>query len=131
MSIGIVGAGQLGRMMALAGYPLGFDFLFLDRDAKTLSYLNMRRIVADAGFDVLSSSFHFYLPAWLKSFRVIEPHLRRLRGDRYRRWRCLEQPPSRPGPHYLDRNPPMGNHRSQLRAVGITPHPAASERALS
>ena len=30
MSIGIVGAGQLGRMMALAGYPLGFDFLFLD-----------------------------------------------------------------------------------------------------
>jgi 5-(carboxyamino)imidazole ribonucleotide synthase len=35
MTIGIVGAGQLGRMMALAGYPLGFDFLFLDRDAKT------------------------------------------------------------------------------------------------
>ena len=35
MSIGIVGAGQLGRMMALAGYPLGFEFLFLDRDAKT------------------------------------------------------------------------------------------------
>ena len=31
MTIGIVGAGQLGRMMALAGYPLGFDFLFLDR----------------------------------------------------------------------------------------------------
>jgi 5-(carboxyamino)imidazole ribonucleotide synthase len=35
MTIGIVGAGQLGRMMALAGYPLGFDFLFLDRDART------------------------------------------------------------------------------------------------
>jgi len=35
MSIGIVGAGQLGRMMALAGYPLGLDFLFLDKDAKT------------------------------------------------------------------------------------------------
>ncbi len=35
MTIGIVGAGQLGRMMALAGYPLGFDFLFLDRDAQT------------------------------------------------------------------------------------------------
>src|SRR6187455_762876 len=29
------GAGQLGRMMALAGYPLGLDFLFLDKDAKT------------------------------------------------------------------------------------------------
>ena len=34
MTIGIVGAGQLGRMMALAGYPLGFDFLFLDKDAQ-------------------------------------------------------------------------------------------------
>src|SRR5580698_8531908 len=31
MTIGIVGAGQLGRMLALAGYPLGFDFLFVDR----------------------------------------------------------------------------------------------------
>jgi 5-(carboxyamino)imidazole ribonucleotide synthase len=35
MTIGIVGAGQLGRMMALAGYPLGQDFLFLDRTADT------------------------------------------------------------------------------------------------
>jgi 5-(carboxyamino)imidazole ribonucleotide synthase len=35
VTIGIVGAGQLGRMMALAGYPLGFDFLFLDKDAAT------------------------------------------------------------------------------------------------
>ena len=31
MTVGIVGAGQLGRMLALAGYPLGLDFLFLDR----------------------------------------------------------------------------------------------------
>jgi len=35
MKLGIVGAGQLGRMMALAGYPLGLDFLFLDKDAST------------------------------------------------------------------------------------------------
>ena len=35
MTIGIVGAGQLGRMMALAGYPLGLEFLFLDKDART------------------------------------------------------------------------------------------------
>jgi 5-(carboxyamino)imidazole ribonucleotide synthase len=33
MTVGIVGAGQLGRMLALAGYPLGLDFLFLDRSA--------------------------------------------------------------------------------------------------
>jgi 5-(carboxyamino)imidazole ribonucleotide synthase len=31
--VGIVGAGQLGRMLALAGYPLGVRCLFLDRSA--------------------------------------------------------------------------------------------------
>src|SRR5882757_7080863 len=30
MTVGIVGAGQLGQMLALAGYPLGLDFLLLD-----------------------------------------------------------------------------------------------------
>jgi len=30
MNIGIIGAGQLGRMMALAGYPLGLRFTMLD-----------------------------------------------------------------------------------------------------
>lgn len=31
--VGIVGAGQLGRMLALAGYPLGINCVFLDRSA--------------------------------------------------------------------------------------------------
>jgi 5-(carboxyamino)imidazole ribonucleotide synthase len=30
MTIGVMGGGQLGRMLALAGYPLGLDFVFLD-----------------------------------------------------------------------------------------------------
>ncbi len=30
MKIGILGAGQLGRMLALAGYPLGLEFRFFD-----------------------------------------------------------------------------------------------------
>lgn len=34
-TVGIVGAGQLGRMMALAGYPLAIDSLFLDASADT------------------------------------------------------------------------------------------------
>jgi 5-(carboxyamino)imidazole ribonucleotide synthase len=34
MTVGVVGAGQLGRMLALAGYPLGVDFLFLDPAAR-------------------------------------------------------------------------------------------------
>jgi 5-(carboxyamino)imidazole ribonucleotide synthase len=35
MHVGIVGAGQLGRMLALAGYPIGVRCLFLDRGADT------------------------------------------------------------------------------------------------
>jgi 5-(carboxyamino)imidazole ribonucleotide synthase len=33
--VGIVGAGQLGRMLALSGYPIGVRCLFLDRSADT------------------------------------------------------------------------------------------------
>ena len=32
MRIGVLGGGQLGRMLALAGYPLGLQFRFLDPD---------------------------------------------------------------------------------------------------
>ncbi|MGD8976575.1 MAG: 5-(carboxyamino)imidazole ribonucleotide synthase [Gammaproteobacteria bacterium] len=34
MKIGIIGAGQLGRMLALAGYPLGLRFVFVDQSAE-------------------------------------------------------------------------------------------------
>lgn len=34
MKIGIIGAGQLARMIALAGYPLGAEFIFLDPSAE-------------------------------------------------------------------------------------------------
>src|SRR6187200_2008691 len=30
MNVGVLGGGQLGRMLALAGYPLGLRFRFLD-----------------------------------------------------------------------------------------------------
>ena len=33
MIVGVLGAGQLARMIALAGYPLGLDFIFLDPSA--------------------------------------------------------------------------------------------------
>jgi 5-(carboxyamino)imidazole ribonucleotide synthase len=33
--VGIVGAGQLGRMLALAGYPLGIECILLDRDERS------------------------------------------------------------------------------------------------
>ncbi|HEX9878495.1 MAG TPA: 5-(carboxyamino)imidazole ribonucleotide synthase [Gammaproteobacteria bacterium] len=35
MKVGIIGAGQLGRMLALAGYRLGIQCVFLDPDARS------------------------------------------------------------------------------------------------
>ena len=35
MTIGILGGGQLGRMLALAGYTLGQRFVFLDPGAES------------------------------------------------------------------------------------------------
>jgi 5-(carboxyamino)imidazole ribonucleotide synthase len=37
MRIGILGGGQLGRMLALAGYPLGLEFAFYDPDKNCCS----------------------------------------------------------------------------------------------
>ena len=34
MKVGIIGAGQLGRMLALAGHPLGLDFVFVDESCE-------------------------------------------------------------------------------------------------
>lgn len=33
--VGIIGAGQLGRMLALAGYPLGIECRFIDKEARS------------------------------------------------------------------------------------------------
>ena len=49
MRIGVIGAGQLGRMLALAGYPLGLRFVFLDQSADAPG-AQVGRIVT-GGFD--------------------------------------------------------------------------------
>ncbi len=45
--IGILGAGQLGRMLALAGYPLGHRFRFFDSASDSPSSLLAEQITAD------------------------------------------------------------------------------------
>ncbi|HWY24122.1 MAG TPA: 5-(carboxyamino)imidazole ribonucleotide synthase [Nevskia sp.] len=47
MKIGILGAGQLGRMLALAGYPLGLEFAFLDPAEEACAAPLGERIKAD------------------------------------------------------------------------------------
>lgn len=46
MTVGILGGGQLGRMLALAGVPLGLDFVFLDPSDEAPSAPLGRHIVA-------------------------------------------------------------------------------------
>jgi 5-(carboxyamino)imidazole ribonucleotide synthase len=67
MLIGVLGAGQLGRMLALAGYPLGVRFLFLDPQPDAPAGQLAEQIVADyddasalerlAGTDVVTYEF--------------------------------------------------------------------------
>ena len=47
MKIGILGAGQLGQMLALAGIPLGLRFVFLDPKADAPGGQIATQIVAD------------------------------------------------------------------------------------
>ncbi|MFN0207942.1 MAG: 5-(carboxyamino)imidazole ribonucleotide synthase [Planctomycetota bacterium] len=60
MRIGILGGGQLGRMLAIAGYPLGMKFTFLDPSADAPMAPLARGIVADyndpAALEELASS---------------------------------------------------------------------------
>jgi 5-(carboxyamino)imidazole ribonucleotide synthase len=51
-TVGVLGAGQLGRMLALAGYPLGLRFRFLDPAPEAPAARLAERLVAD--FDDLS-----------------------------------------------------------------------------
>ncbi len=47
MKIGILGAGQLARMIALAGYPLGLEFIFLDPSADSCANRLGEHLIGD------------------------------------------------------------------------------------
>src|SRR5438067_8372141 len=64
MLVGVLGAGQLGRMLALAGYPLGLRFRFLDPAPEAPAAQLAERLGAD--FDDLSA-----LDAFLADVSVV------------------------------------------------------------
>lgn len=57
MKIGILGAGQLGRMLALSGYPLGLEFVFLDPAADACAAPLGEHILADYGDEAALQEF--------------------------------------------------------------------------
>ena len=44
-----------------------------DRDAQTLSFLLTKQILNEAGFEIVTTSFHFFFPAALRALRRFEP----------------------------------------------------------
>ncbi|WP_084711437.1 5-(carboxyamino)imidazole ribonucleotide synthase [Nevskia ramosa] len=57
MKIGVLGAGQLGRMLALAGYPLDVDFVFLDPASEACAAPLGEHIHADYGDETALAEF--------------------------------------------------------------------------
>lgn len=49
MKVGIIGAGQLGRMLALAGHPLGLQFVFVDPAPDACAAVLGEHLCADYG----------------------------------------------------------------------------------
>lgn len=56
-TIGILGGGQLARMMALAGYPLGFRFVFFDPDRSACAGQVGSLIIADYNNELAIEEF--------------------------------------------------------------------------
>lgn len=56
-TIGILGGGQLARMMALAGYPLGFEFIFFDPSKEACAGQVGTLITADYDNEVAIEDF--------------------------------------------------------------------------
>src|SRR5437764_1370189 len=87
MKIGVLGGGQLGRMLALAGYPLGLRFRFLDPAAEAVAEHVAERIIHDfretqglerflAGLDVVTYEFEnvpVELAHWLEQKVPVYP----------------------------------------------------------
>ena len=93
MTIGILGGGQLGYMLALAGYPLGLRFRFLDPSPEAPVGRIAQRVTADfddeaalekftSGLELVTYEFEMF-PLRLPDFSVNA--FRSFR--RRRRWR--------------------------------------------
>lgn len=72
MNIGIIGDGQLGRMLALAGYPLGINFGFLGRKDSPSGHLGkvFDTLAALEGFsDVITYESENTHVDWIKNLK--------------------------------------------------------------
>jgi hypothetical protein len=140
MKIGVIGGGQLGRMLALAGTPLGMNFAFLDPAPDACAALG-EHLRADYGdqdhlrqladeVDLVTFEFESVpaeTVAFLSQFVPVYPSAEALRIARDRCSRRACSGPGHPDPglrrHPLASRPRRrrGQHRPAGRAQD--PHP--------
>ena len=129
MRIGILGGGQLGRMLALAGHPLGCTFVVLTPDAKAPATAVAESIVADyedpkalaelaSRVDVVTFEFENVPVASIEALLAMDV-------------------PVRPGPRALEVASDRLNEKTLFSALGIptvsfvaVDTPAGMERAI-
>jgi 5-(carboxyamino)imidazole ribonucleotide synthase len=76
-TVGILGGGQLGRMLALAGYPMGFHFRFLDPDPDAPAHDLGEHIVAEFDDPAAVDSFADGLDVATYEFENVSAELTR------------------------------------------------------
>jgi 5-(carboxyamino)imidazole ribonucleotide synthase len=142
MIVGVLGAGQLGRMLALAGYPLGLRFRFLDTapdspaghlaDLVTASYDDREALERFArGLDVVTYEFENVpveaagaLEGWVPVYpppRALEAAQERLVEKGFFQGLGIPTPPFAPVGHARGAGPGAGADRLSRRPQDLPP----------
>lgn len=108
--IGILGAGQLGRMLALAGYPLGLRFRFLDPAPDSPAGHLAEHLVADYGDSSAIARFLDGLDAVTYEFENVPVEVVRA---------IAQTTPVFPPPLALEKGQDRLTEKSFFRSLGI------------
>ncbi len=108
--IGVLGGGQLGRMLALAGYPLGLRFRFLDPARAAPAGRLAEQIVG--GYDDLAALERFAAGVDAVTYEFENVPVAALE-------RLAHRVPVRPGPAVLAVTQDRLAEKDSLRAIGV------------
>jgi 5-(carboxyamino)imidazole ribonucleotide synthase len=110
MTIGILGGGQLGYMLALAGYPLGLHFRFLDPSPEAPVGRIAHRVTAEFLDEPALEKFAHGLEVVTYEFENVPVHAARLLAERV---------PIYPPPAALEEAQDRLREKSLFRRLGI------------
>jgi 5-(carboxyamino)imidazole ribonucleotide synthase len=116
MKIGVLGGGQLGRMLALAGYPLGLHFRFLDPTPEAPAEQVAERLAAGLDDAAALERFTAGLGLVTYEFENVPVELAR---------RLQEVVPVYPPPAALEASQDRLNEKTLFRRLGLPTAPFA------